>query len=514
MLTNSMNMAWPAIIFLAIQSLFLATFSFFAFFNYLYGIASLWRPRFRRTRPSGKKVAIVIVSFNEKYVLEETVRACEALSYPNKVIVLGDDSTDPEVVDQIRRFAASQGCKKVQNHSFCQEMKGVDGRLCEEPIEIWESPGFVLFHRPCNAGFKAGNLEKVLQYLADRNIDYMYLLDADWHPQPDAIERTLEVLEAYEDVAFVQTKRISFPVGMNLFQKYVALAEEGCYYVDFEGRQVLGHPILFSGCCTLFRLDAVARVDGFTPGHLTEDLDLTNRLWLDGWKGIYLGNVINHGEVPFSYDHYRRQQERWAAGSARAFRDFFWPILGTKRLNWIEKLSAIRQNAYFTTTLLTGLAIVMGMVTVLFLSLGWNTYSVEYYLYVMGVFKVPFVILLYWCILANFIEPLIMILSKKRRYRELFHLPMMVWYAWGVLTTYVVGNIKGLFGFKLDWFRTPKFLRSRVGHLPRLPASMRAFNLCTCLALTCFYFSQGWVFGWFDEFSLLLIPAFMLASIK
>jgi cellulose synthase/poly-beta-1,6-N-acetylglucosamine synthase-like glycosyltransferase len=75
--------------------------------------------------------------------------------------------------------------------------------------------------------------------------------------------------------------------------------EEGCYYIDFEGRQVLGHPTLFSGCCTLFRLDAVARVGWFTAGHLTEDLDLTDRLWLDGWKGVYLEDVINYGEVPF-----------------------------------------------------------------------------------------------------------------------------------------------------------------------------------------------------------------------
>ena len=514
MLASSINMAWPAIILLVVQGLLLAVFSFFSFFNCLYGIASLWKPRIRRTRPSGKKVAVVIVSFNEKYVLEKTIGACEALSYPNKLIVLGDDSKDPEVVERLRCFAASRGCKKVVSHPFSQEMDDAHGRSCQEPIEIWESRNFVLFHRPCNAGFKAGNLEKVLQYLAGRNIDFMYLVDADWHPHQDALERTLGVLEAHEDVAFVQTKRISSPTGMNLFQKYVALAEEGCYYVDFEGRQVLGHPILFSGCCTLFRLDAVARVGGFTPGHLTEDLDLTNRLWLDGWKGIYLGDVINHGEVPFTYDHYRRQQERWAAGSARAFRDFFWMILTTKKLNLFEKLSAIRQNAYFTTTLLTGLAILLGMVTISFLALGWNTYSVEYYLYVMGVLKTPFVMLLYWCILSNFFEPLVMIIAKKRRLRELFHLPMMVWYAWGVLITYVVGNIKGLFGFRLDWFRTPKFLRSRVGHLPRLPASMRAFNLCTCLALICFYFSQGLVFGWFDEFALLLIPAFLLASIK
>jgi len=507
-------MAWPSIILLSIQLLLLAVFSFFSFFNYLYGIASLWRPKIDRKLPSGRRIAIVIVSFNEKYILEETIHACEALSYPNKLIVLGDDSTDPQVVENLRSYAKSRGCKKVEGHPFFQEIKSNTGQVRKESIEIWESSDYVLFHRPLNAGFKAGSLKKIHQYLESRNIELMYLLDADWHPQEDALERTLEVLEANEKLAFVQTKRISFPKGMNLFQKYITIVEEGCYHVDFEGRQVLNHPTLFSGCCTLFRLDAIADVGGFTPGHLTEDLDLTDRFWLNGWKGIYLSDVINYGEVPFTYDHYRRQQERWAAGSARALREFLWPLLKNKHFGWFEKLSAIRQNAYFTTTLLTGSAILLGIITVLWLVLYWNTYSVEYYLYILGVIKVPLVGIIYWCILSNFLEPLIMILVKKRCYGHLLHFPMMIWYAWSVLPTYIIGNVKGLIGIELDWFRTPKFLRNKAMQFDSVPISIRILNLTACVALLVFYFSEGWFFGWFDEFVLLLVPAFLIASFR
>ena len=507
-------MVWSAITILTFQIILLAVFCFFAFFNYLYGIASLWKPQIRRTNPSGKKIAVVIVSFNEKYVLEETIRACDGLTYSNKLTVLADDSTDPQIVENLRRLAISRGCKKVEGHPFLQEIPDDNGQIRREEIEIWESENFVLFHRPVNIGFKGGSLKKVLQYLGSRNIEYMYLLDADWHPQKDALEITLGVLEASDNVAFVQTKRVSFPKGMNLFQKYVALVEEGCYYVDFEGRQVLGHPTLFSGCCTLFRLDVVSQVGGFTPGHLTEDLDLTDRLWLAGWKGVYEGDVINYGEVPFTYDHYRRQQERWAAGSSRALREYIWPILKTKKLGWFEKMAAIRQNAYFITTMFTGFAILLGMITVSWLTLFWNTYAVEYYLYILGVMKVPFVVLLYGCIFSNFVEPLLMILFKKRNYWDLMHLPMMVWYAWSVLYTYIIGNIKGLFGVKLDWFRTPKFIRGQADQSNQAPISVRVLNLVTCFAILCFYFSEGWTFGWFDEFALLLIPAFLLASIK
>ena len=81
-----------------------------------------------------------------------------------------------------------------------------------------------------------------------------------------------------ERLAFVQTKRVARPGGLNLFQKITAVMEEACYFVDFEGRQNLNHPVLFSGCCALLRLCAIRSVGGFQPGHLTEDLDLSNRL--------------------------------------------------------------------------------------------------------------------------------------------------------------------------------------------------------------------------------------------
>jgi cellulose synthase/poly-beta-1,6-N-acetylglucosamine synthase-like glycosyltransferase len=508
-------MAWMAVALFSLQISLLLLFSFFAFFNYLYAIASLKQCNVKRVSISKPpRIAIVIVSFNERFVVEGTIRACEELTYANKLIILADDSTDYEIIQEQRRLAISKGCKELRKHPFSETISQYSLDNVQEPIEIWESDNFVLFHRPMNVGFKAGSLRKIQEYLKDRGIDIMYLLDADWHPQKDALERTLEVLEADQRIAFVQTKRVSFPTGMNVFQKYVTIVEEGCYHVDFEGRQIMGHPTLFSGCCTLFRMQAVSDVGGFKPRHLTEDLDLTDRLWLRGWRGVYLSDVVNYGEVPFSYDHYRRQQERWASGSARALKDYFWPILMSSKLGWLDKLSAIRQNAYFTTTLLTVAAIFLGFLTILWLGIFWNSYSVELYLYMVEPIRAPLMIIVYACILSNLAEPLVMIVVKKRSYRELLRLPMMVWYAWSVLPTYAIGNIKGLFNIHLKWFRTPKYSRLNPSTLTKTPPQIRFVNICICFALLCFYSAQGFYFGWFDEFSLILLPAFFLASSK
>lgn len=89
----------------------------------------------------------------------------------------------------------------------------------------------------------------------------------------------------------------------------------------------------------------------------------------------------------------------------------------------------------------------------------------------------------------------------------------MVLYVWSVISAYVIGNIKSMIGASLDWFQTPRFSRDSTVSLPLMPRFVRLLNLIACSATLSVYFSDGWVLGWFDEFSLLIIPAFRLASI-
>jgi len=496
---------------LAFQIALIFCFVFFAFFNCLYGLASLRRPRLKRVPPSGRKIAVVIVSYNERFVLPETVASCDSLTYANRITVLADDSSDPEIVETLRKMAVSRGCQEVDAKARVHDQARTAADPATKPLEIWESPDFVYLHRHSNHGFKGGNLREVSGYLRNRGIELIYLLDADWHPQPDCLERALEVLEADDRAAFVQTRRLTLEHDLGLFQRYVTLSEEGCYYVDFEGRQVMRHPILFSGCCALLRLDAVEAVGGFAFGHLTEDLDVTNRLWIAGWKGIYCGDVVNYGEVPFTYSDFRRQQERWASGTARCLRDYFLPILQSRRLGWLEKLSALRQNAYFSTSLLATLATVQGVATVLWLTLQAGTYQVEYYLSIVEKWQIPLFVTIYACVLSNLLGPVIMVLAKKGKPLDLVHVPIGQWYAYSVLLTYVVGSVKGLLGVRAVWFLTPKFIRGQLRVRPRRQAGMRLMNAAMCAVLLLSYSLEGWIFGWRDPFALLLIPAFVLA---
>ena len=501
-----------SLVLLTIQFLLLAAFCYFAFFKYLYGFASLKPAQLPRTAVSGKQCAVVIVAFNERHVIEDTIKACDALTYQSKLIVLADDSNDPSIVQRRIAYAKQRGCQKLTGHKFSERVVSENGEESVQPIEIWESQGFVLIQRPANTGFKAGSLNKVHQYLESRGIKVIYLLDADWHPQNDALERAFEILEANNNLAFVQTKRVAQPNGMNLFQKITSIMEETCYFVDFQGRQSVGHPVLFSGCCALMRLDVIRRVGGFNPGQLTEDLDLSNRLWLAGCKGAYAADIINYGEVPFAYDDFRRQQARWSTGTTAALRNYFLQVLRSSNLRTMEKLSIVRQNSYFFCNFFAILAFLVGIFTVSWVIIGWNSFAVEYYLYIMQICQIPIVILIYMCVMSTLLGPILMIAFHKRRFSDLIYIPLAVWYAASIVSTYLIGNLNGFFHRQTEWFRTPKYCRAGFIQHVTQPIATKILNQIVLGIVALFYFVEGWAFGWIDLFAMLWIPALIIAS--
>lgn len=440
-----------------VSVLLLLYFGCFAAYNYAYSVAALFPSRIPTVTPRPEaKVAVVVVSFNEREVLADTIAACEQLSYPGKTVIVGDDSKDPETIALLRRLAAERGC-----------VPGAAG----DGVEIWESDGFVVFHRADNVGFKAGNLKALEGYLRQRGFDYMYLLDADWRPQTDAIERCLEVIEAEAGIAYVQTKRLYHHGRGDHFQRCLAINEEACYVVDLAGRQRLGHMVLFSGCCALFDLPSLYAVGGFRAGHLTEDIDLSNRFYLAGYRGVYLDSVANVGEVPPNYRAFRRQQERWAIGSARTFVEYLVPVLRSD-LGLSTKLSLLRQNAYYTAALGIEVSVLWCVVVTVCTAFGgargWS-----------GSALAPMMVLT----LFGSVLPLIVAAARKRTWADLLYIPAACWIALSVVHTYAVANVKGFRRRAHTWFVTPKTNRRKGYVRIRGARRIRAVSMVTLLTL-------------------------------
>jgi cellulose synthase/poly-beta-1,6-N-acetylglucosamine synthase-like glycosyltransferase len=495
---------------LSVPLVLLVFFLFFAGYNYAYALGAILPHRRPPTAPPrpGARVAVVIVSFNERTVIADTVRACEQLTYPNRTIVVGDDSNDPETIDLLRSLAVERGCTRVENAVW----RGFD-------IELWESDGFVVFHRNDNAGFKAGNLKTLEGYLLSRKFDYMYLLDSDWRPQKDALERTLETIAVDDTIAYVQTKRLYHWGRGDHFQRCLAINEEACYLVDLPGRQRLNHMILFTGCCTLFDLTALAAVGGFLPGHLTEDIDLSNRFYLAGYRGVYVEDVGNIGEVPPNYKAFRRQQERWAIGSARAFKDYFFPVLGSA-LDPTTKLSLLRQNSYYTVAIGVEVSLAWSLLAVAFTivgtRLGWPVPKPDALLEPIGAVLAPVLMI---ALFSN-VLPLIVSTIKKREYGSLLYIPFACWIALSVVHTYAVANVKGFRNVAQTWFVTPKTNRQKSTAKVRTARAMRVANLATVILLCVTYVgaaektTEHAALALVGVYALLWMPSMVIAALK
>ncbi|RZU51104.1 cellulose synthase/poly-beta-1,6-N-acetylglucosamine synthase-like glycosyltransferase [Krasilnikovia cinnamomea] len=457
---------------LSVPLLLIVYFGFFAVHTYAYSVAAFFKKPIPTVAPRpDARVAVVIVSFNERAVIADTVAACAQLTFPNKTVIVGDDSTDPETIALLRGLATAHGCAGPTPVRY----NGND-------VELWESDGFVLFHRAENTGFKAGNLKALEGYLHERGFDYMYLLDADWRPQADAVERCLSVIEAAPDIAYVQTTRLYHHGRGEHFQRCLAISEEACYLVDLPGRQRLDHMILFTGCCALFNLRALSRVGGFRAGHLTEDIDLSNRFYLAGFRGVFLEDVTNIGEVPPNYKAFRRQQQRWATGSARTFREYFRPVLRSS-LGLVTKLSLLRQNAYYTVALGIELALLWSVLTALVAvagsALGWAVPAPDEVLRPVGV---PLAI---GALIALFsgVPPLVVHAIKKREWVNLLYIPAACWIALSVVHTYAIANIKGFRNVAQSWFVTPKTNRQKQNVRVAPARRIRALNVATLVAV-------------------------------
>ena len=229
-------------------------------------------------------------------------------------------------------------------------------------IELWESERFVVFHRADNVGFKAGNL-KALEATCWAGFR-LHVPARCGLATAEGCPATLSGGHRCRTGDGVRADQTPLPLrSPGPLQTLFAINEEACYLVDLPGRQRLRQMILFTGCCTLFDIRKLAAVGGFRAGHLTEDIDLSNRLYLAGYSGVYLEDVSNVGEVPPNYRAFRRQQERWAIGSARTFKEYFVPVLRSD-LPWPIKLSLLRQNAYFTVALGVEISLLWSMLAV------------------------------------------------------------------------------------------------------------------------------------------------------
>ena len=154
----------------------------------------------------------------------------------------------------------------------------------------------------------------------DSGYEYAFIFDADFEPRSDFLRRVAPYLIANPEVGFVQARWTYVNGSESLLTRVQEISLN--YHIRCEqfARHAAGVFFNFNGTAGAWRLTCVEDAGGWTPRTTVEDMDLSLRAYLRGWKFVFLDDVTCDCEIPAVYDAYRKQQHRWSCGPAQLFK--------------------------------------------------------------------------------------------------------------------------------------------------------------------------------------------------
>jgi cellulose synthase/poly-beta-1,6-N-acetylglucosamine synthase-like glycosyltransferase len=288
------------------------------------------------------RVTIQLPIFNEMYVADRLIDAVCEMDYPKDLLEIQvlDDSTD-----ETRDIAESA----VQRHAA----KGVN--IC-------------YLHRVDRRGYKAGALEAGLR---EATGEFVAIFDADFIPQPDFLRETVPHFFDAE-VGMVQTRWGHMNRDRSLLTKVQALMLDGHHMVENRARFAAGCLFNFSGTGGIWRKRAIESSGGWQHDTLTEDLDLSYRTQLRGWKFHFVPDLVVPAELPVEMNAFKSQQHRWAKGSIQTCRKLLPSILGSQQPLGVKAEAFFHLTANFNYVLMVLLSILMFPAMVIRYNMGWS----------------------------------------------------------------------------------------------------------------------------------------------
>ena len=291
-------------------------------------------------------VSIHLPFYNEKNVADRILRACTSLDYENYEVVVVDDSTD-ETVEIL---------KKWMDH-----------------------PRVKIIHRKERSGFKGGALNEALRRM-DKKAEYVVVFDADFIPPKDIIhqflwyfnrqnlgnnnnkinrgdlsrdERLIEDLKQwyrYRETAAVQGYQWHYlNRGENWLTRGVRFEYSGSYMIERVGQELFDSMRMIAGSVFMIKADVIKKY-GWKPS-LTEDWELTLRLYRGGHKVHFTPYISVPAECPSTFRELRRQRMRWAEGHTFNVKKHFWKIMKSANLTLREKLEFLYYAPYYLQSL-------------------------------------------------------------------------------------------------------------------------------------------------------------------
>ncbi len=371
-------------------------------------------------------VTVQLPIFNERYVVKRLLESITALDYPKDLmeIQLLDDSTDDTV------------------------------EISAEEVSKYQAKGFDIKHvrRTNREGYKAGALKSATEYAKG---EFIAIFDADFIPETDFLKKTLKHF-ANPDVGIVQTRWEHLNQDYSLLTRVQALQLNVHFTVEQLGRKVGNLLLQFNGTAGVWRKETISDAGGWEADTLTEDLDLSYRAQLKGWKVVYLEDVTSPAELPAEMNGLRSQQFRWMKGGAETAKKVL-PQVWKSQLSFTQKVHGsihLLGSTVFLAVFSIGIFSVP--LAVALKPLGVNTNFFTFFL--VGLASI---IVIYYVANVQVAWP------KESKWKMivkfLFLFPIFLALSMGLSFHNSIAVIQGYLGKKSPFVRTPKFNVKDIG---------------------------------------------------
>lgn len=363
-------------------------------------------------------VTIQLPMYNEQAVARRIIDATCGIDYPRdrmQIQVL-DDSTDETV------------------------------QIASEAVAEWQARGFDIeyIHRTDRTGFKAGALSNGLKTAKG---EFVLIFDADFMPPVQIIRETIHFFTDPR-VGMVQARWEHLNRDLSLLTKSQAILLDGHFVIEHAARNRSGRFMSFNGTAGLWRRTTIEDAGGWQHDTLTEDLDLSYRAQMKGWKFLFLPDLTSPAELPPDMESFKQQQYRWAKGGAQTCKKLLPTVLRSnlpKRIKMEAFFHLTSCTVYIYVTLLT-----LMLYPVVYLKLhvfqeGWMRYFFD-----------ASVLVLATCGATTFY-----VASQREQFKtwaeSIKYIPFLMALGIGISFNNARAVLAGFFGKPGEFVRTPKY---------------------------------------------------------
>jgi len=415
-----------------LQTAFMSLYTFVLLMVSIYGLHRyvivylFLRHRHKAPTPAGHftdlpRVTVQLPMFNEEAVARRIIEETARIDYPSDKLQIQvlDDSTD----------------------DTCRIAKETVDRLKAHGVDIQ------YLHREDRTGYKAGALDAAMPHVTG---EFITIFDADFIPRSDVLQRSIHHF-VDPDVCVVQTRWEHLNRDDSWLTKAQGIFLDGHFAIEHVARNRSERYMSFNGTAGTWRKTAIAAAGGWHHDTLTEDLDLSYRAQLKGWKFVFLPEVTAPAELPPEMNAFKAQQFRWTKGGAQVCLKLLPKIMMSKAS------LKVKVESFFH---LTGFCLhiyMFALVVMLFPAIFLRTVAVQdgsiwRSVIDMGVFVLA--------TMSAFVFYLASQLQLSRDWRTVFKfMPMLMALGVGICISNSKAIIEALAGKQSEFVRTPKYGR-------------------------------------------------------